>query len=246
MGALAKEALIHAWRLRRDVHALWTLEDAVCARWTARPGAPVFLLPEAPPAAATAGVPIDFDCVVYGALGRRKGLDLLADAVGAGADPLRILIAGQVLPQDRDFVGSAVARMRAAGAVVTFRDGRIDDSEVPALLGSATSVVLAYPRHKGTSRVLLEAASVGTPVIAHAWGWLGDTVRRRRLGLAVDCLDPATFHTAIGQLRTPGARQRFAAPLSGYAGGHGWAAYNAAVLAPFQPNSESSRTIGGT
>jgi glycosyltransferase involved in cell wall biosynthesis len=231
--AWAKEGLLQAWRRRADVHAVWTLEDAVSARWNTHRGAPAFWLPEAP-AAAGAEVDVEFDCVVYGALGRRKGLNLLADAVVASASPLKILIAGRVLPADRDFVDTAVAAMRNAGSTVMLHDRWIEDHEVSTVLGAAACAVLSYPRHLGTSRVLLEAARIGTPVVAHAWGWLGATVGRRRLGLAVDCTDAAAFGAAIRLLGAPGARSRFASTLAGYADEHDWASYQAAVLAPFR------------
>jgi glycosyltransferase involved in cell wall biosynthesis len=47
------------------------------------------------------------------------------------------------------------------------------------------------------SRVLVEACSVGTPVIAHDFGLLGHLVRRHRLGLAVDCTDPNALREAV-------------------------------------------------
>ena len=64
-------------------------------------------------------------------------------------------------------------------------------------MGSSECVVLPYPRHFGMSRVLLEAASTGTPVVASAFAQLGHLVKAFGLGLAVDTSRPSAFAGAI-------------------------------------------------
>jgi Glycosyl transferases group 1 len=70
-------------------------------------------------------------------------------------------------------------------------------------LASANCAVLPYPHHAGMSRVLVQACSVGTPVVAHHFGLLGHLVRTHGLGLSVDCTDPRALREAVLTLADP-------------------------------------------
>jgi glycosyltransferase involved in cell wall biosynthesis len=76
---------------------------------------------------------------------------------------------------------------------------------------------MPYQDHFGMSRVLVEAATVATPVAVHANGLLAYLVRTHGLGLAVDCSDAEAFARALEGLTAadapaarPQALRRFA------------------------------------
>jgi glycosyltransferase involved in cell wall biosynthesis len=87
--------------------------------------------------------------------------------------------------------------MRVAGADVDLRDRWIEADENLAILSGVQVVAAPYPRHRGMSRLIVEAAAVGTPVVADRYGLLGRLVREHRLGLAVDCERPLEFRRAL-------------------------------------------------
>ena len=47
------------------------------------------------------------------------------------------------------------------------------------------------------SRVLVEAAAVGTPVLVHDHGLIAALVKRHGIGIAADCGDASAFRKAI-------------------------------------------------
>lgn len=156
-------------------------------------------------------------CVIYGAIGERKGLDLLARAVSLEATPVEITIAGETIEGFDPRLRAYAAEMRCGGATVDVRAERHDELAGLRLLAGARCALLAYERHDGMSRVLLEACCVGTPVIVHDRGLLGYLVKRYRLGRAIDCRNPREFRTAILELTRDGAREEFAASLGEFA-----------------------------
>ena len=86
-----------------------------------------------------------------------------------------------------------------------------------AVLGAARCAVLPYPRHAGMSRVLVESAATGTPVVAHDWGLLGHLVRTHGLGVTVDSSDAAALRTAVLSLSETDAQRRYAHALARFA-----------------------------
>lgn len=204
--ATAKELFIAAWRRRADAHALLTLDEEAARRWRLRRGAAAHWIPE-PPLATPAkppGEPERTGCILYGALAARKGIDLLASAVVLAPVPLHITIAGEGNPAFIPRLNELVAEMRRAGTTVELRAHRHSEVEGLHALARAKCAVLPYPSHDGMSRVLLEACSVGTPVIVHNRGLLGHLVRRHGLGRAVDCRDADAFYRAIIELAGEG------------------------------------------
>jgi glycosyltransferase involved in cell wall biosynthesis len=139
-------------------------------------------------------------CIVYGALAERKGIDLLAAAVTAAPISLEIVIAGEAEGSFLPRLNELVHQMRRAGATVDVRARRHGEIEGLRALAGAKCAVLPYPAHDGMSRVLVEAASVGTPVVVHDRGLLGYLVRRYGLGYAVECRDTTAVRQAILEL----------------------------------------------
>jgi glycosyltransferase involved in cell wall biosynthesis len=207
--AAMKERLVQSWRQRSDANAVLTLDEEAARRWDRKRGAPAYWLPEPPiPAlpreAATGSRRVG--CILYGALAERKGIDLLARAVSFAPNALEITLAGEATAEFLPRLEEYVAKMRESGASVEVRSHRHTELDGLRALAASRCAVLPYPRHDGMSRVLLEAASVGTPVIAHDRGLLGHLVRRHRLGLAVDCTNPRTLRDAVFDLTENPAR----------------------------------------
>lgn len=233
------EHLVARWRHRQDAHALFTLDQEAVRRWSAGRGAPPFWLPEPPIAASGEPPELRQGCLLYGTLAPRKGIDLLARAVGLGPTPLQITIAGEVETGFREPLEGYAATMRQAGASVDLRLRRHAEQAGLRLMASSRCVLLPYLNHYTGSRILLEAATVGTPVISHEDGLLGDLVRRHGLGLTVDCRDPVELRTALLRLATgPDTTAQYRGATSRYAARHSAERFRDAVWAPFgRPSS---------
>jgi glycosyltransferase involved in cell wall biosynthesis len=131
-----------------------------------------------------------------------------------------------------------VCEMERSGAAVNVRPYRHSESEGLEVLARAKCAVLPYPRHDGMSRVLLEACSVGTPVIVHDRGLVGYLVRRYKLGRAVDCTDARALRRAILALVSTDDSEPHSAHLADFAARFSAARFEASILAPFRQDRE--------
>jgi glycosyltransferase involved in cell wall biosynthesis len=242
--ANAKDLVVAAWRHRPDAHALLTLDEEAARRWQTRGGAPAYWIPE-PPVPISKGRPPENErrgCILYGALAERKGIDLLARAVALGPSELDITIAGEVGRTFLPRLTELVAEMRESGATVDLQTRRLSEAEGLDAMARARCAVLPYPAHDGMSRVLVEAATVATPVIVHDRGLLGHLVRRHRLGLAVDCRDAATFRRALLELSAEGdTAEAYRESLLRFASRFSPERFERAAIAPFDGASRSNR-----
>jgi glycosyltransferase involved in cell wall biosynthesis len=227
----AFDAWLWRWRRRPDAGAV-LLFDEWAARLTARtPGAPVVWLPEAPvelpdalpPDAERTGV------ALTGALDWRKGIHHLADAVALRTTDMRVTLAGRPVAGYEDELHGHVERMRAAGADVDLREGWIAQEEYFAILARARVVAAPYPRHRGSSRLIHEAAGAGTPVVADRYGLLGRTVREHGIGITVRSERPAELRDALERLLHDGHHDREA--LRRFAGRYTPERFRSALLA---------------
>jgi hypothetical protein len=234
--AAFKEYLIARWRRRRDAHALMSLDEEAVRRWSSRRGAPAFWLPE-PPVEVPLELPAPRErsgCVLFGALARRKGIDLLAQAVTLEPSSLKVLLAGAVESGFEVPLRQHVSRMERAGARVELRTGRLSVEAGMRALGEGRCAVLPYPRHFGMSRVLLEAAAAGTPTVVHDHGLLGHLVRKHGLGASVDCTDARALRRALHRYADdPDAVAAHAEALARFVAHYSDATFEQAVRAPF-------------
>ena len=230
------EHLVRRWRRRSDAHALFTMDPVAARRWAGRNGAPVYWFPEPPvevPAQLDGGV-ARTGYLLYGTLARRKGLHLVASAIAEGVTPLKLVLAGEVEPGYERELDACVHKMVGAGAAVELYPGRLSEEDCLRLLHSAQGALVPYPRHYGFSRVLLEAATAGTPVLAHDFGLVGYLVRRHSLGVAVDCTDATRFRAVLlDLLQDADLSGRYRSGLSSFAAQYSESRFRRSLLAPF-------------
>jgi len=227
--------LVRRWQRRPDAHVVFSLDKIAAERWSNRAGASARWLPEPPipvplpePSGERAG------CIFFGLLAARKGLDLVANAFAEGGEGFRLTVAGEVAPGYEEELEATIARLRHHGVDVHYRQGRLTDEEVMRALASARCAVLPYRFHPATSRVLTEAAAVGTPVIAPDHGLVGKLVREYGIGLAVDPTDATALREALLQLEgDQGAAARYGPSLARYTHDYGGDAFRTAVRAAF-------------
>lgn len=205
--AVHQAYLLRRWHTRGDCAGVLLTDPVAVRRLRRRHRRHIHWLPEPPVPTGTSRP--DWKerrgCVLFGALAPRKGIERLARAAVNGDLEEEVVLAGAVEPGFEDQLGKLVEGMRQAGVHVDLRDRWHGEDEALELLGQARCVVLPYPRHYGMSRVLLEAASVGTPVVAEDFGLLGHLVRSQGLGRAVDTGDPRSLSRAIAEIESGGA-----------------------------------------
>jgi Glycosyl transferases group 1 len=238
--ARARELVVAAWRRRTDAHALLTLDEEAARWWALRDGAPAYWIPEPPidESATTLRLEDRAGCVVYGALGERKGIHLLAKALALEPIRISVTIAGEVSPSFEPTLQQHVAEMRRSGAAVELRARRHSEIEGLQVLAGAKCAVLPYPHHDGMSRVLVEACAMGTPVIVHDRGLIGYLVRRHELGHAVDCRDGRALRRAILDLTETEQPDAYTDRLAVFASRFSAQRFKEAVLAPFTGKAE--------
>ena len=195
--AYAHDALVMSWRLHPSAHAVLVLDAGAVKRWRNRPGAPVQWLPEPPILGSPVASQARHGAIVYGRITTRKGLDYISRALTSQRSDVHLRLAGPLPRPLKPWLDAHVDAMRRSGVRVELDLRSHAPDEGLAALGRARCAVIPYVRHYGMSRVLLEAASVGTPVVATHRGLIGHLVREHALGLAVDCADPHAFRAAL-------------------------------------------------
>jgi glycosyltransferase involved in cell wall biosynthesis len=219
-GALFKEANVIRWMRRPDAHALFSFDPVASRRWDRYPRSNTYYLPEPPLnyRPHPRGAEEKDGCVIFGYLDARKGLDRIVTALEPGCEGLRLRLNGEVAPEYEGQLEAEIARIRAAGAEVETRLERLPYEEALDDLAAARVALLAFGWAPPGSRVLLEAASAGTPVVGSSQGAVGHLIRKHGLGRAADPADAAALREALlGLALDPQAPDRYAQNLSSYA-----------------------------
>lgn len=247
----AIEFLIRRWRRRPDAHAVFVLDGEAARIWQGRGGARAVWLPEPPVRSLPPGEPPPRreGCLLWGSLSRHKGISALARALSADPIDAKLTLAGTIRPEFNPELERYVDQMRMAGVDVEVVDAH-DFTELEALrtLRRARCAVLPYPAHMGMSRVLLEACTVGTPVVATDYGLVGHLVREHSLGLAVRQGDSAGLRRAVVSLvEDDDAPGRYGPALRRFAEGYSTEKFQAAVTRPFRegarPGGREGRSL---
>ncbi len=146
--------------------------------------------------------------LVYGAIGERKGIRELMEALAQMHGAPCLVIAGQQDDETRAFINAHAPHLMPAPVIL---DRFVPDEMERDLFSACDAVWLGYRKHYGMSGVLVQAYRFGKPVLASADGLIGWFCRDGALGPLLDDLEPATIARAIGTLaqswreRAPGA-----------------------------------------
>lgn len=220
LSALYKELNLLRWTRRPDSHALFALDPNAAKRWARYPGArayglgetPLNYLPKAPPPEQRSG------CILFGALDERKGIDRVAAALAEGCEGLELRLYGKPVGGYESRLEEEIARIRAGGVEVEARLERVPYEEALDGIARSRAALLSFGWVPAGSRVLLEAAAAGTPVIGSTKGAVGHLIQAHDLGRAVDPDDTVGLRRAIQELAmAPAPSQRYAAGLAAYA-----------------------------
>jgi glycosyltransferase involved in cell wall biosynthesis len=149
--------------------------------------------------------PDDVLVVSVGNFNPQKGHQHLIDAiarVNASAGPrVKLRIQGSLSPNHPGYYDGLQQQAKYAGLDDFAIDAWDSSIEVPQLLGSADIFVLASePRSEGLPTVILEAMSLGLPVVASDVGWVVDAVSEAVTGYLVPSQDPAILADRLRML----------------------------------------------
>lgn len=138
----------------------------------------------------------------FGRLSRRKGLlevlDALASIPQGVVDRICLLLVGQVEAEiEGELQRTIEGLQRTKGLQTVLINQFIPEREVPLLFQRADFVLAPYLRHVGMSGILVRSAAAEKPVISSDYGLMGELVRRRRLGIAIDTMRPENTAAAI-------------------------------------------------
>jgi glycosyltransferase involved in cell wall biosynthesis len=177
---------------------------------------------------------------MFGRLSARKGLGYLVDALELDGAGIHLVLAGEPTPEFERTLSSLIARLDAAGVISEVSARFHSEAQGLEVLSRVRAAVLPYVGHVGMSRVLLEAAAVGTPVVAHLDGLVGYLVATRGLGVVADCRDPAALAAAVRKLSDdPGSAEQYGEALRRFAADHSSRRFATAVGEPFAPSRRS-------
>ncbi len=156
----------------------------------------------------------DHRVVTVGRLVERKGVEevvrALALAPATALARTELLVLGGP-PASHLGIDAEAQRLRALAEELGVADrvhlvGRVDHSDLPALLRGA-DVVVAAPWYEPFGIVPLEAAACGRPVVGTAVGGLLDTVDEGATGALVPPRDAVALAAALGPLLDDAARR---------------------------------------
>jgi glycosyltransferase involved in cell wall biosynthesis len=131
--------------------------------------------------------------LAFGELSKRKGIDLIVDALHVlGNETLsriHILIAGaRIAGRDQEELQSVLCE-----AAVQFKDSLtvdirfVPDGELGAMFAQSDCVLMPYRRSEYSSGALVNASSAGTPVLGPDSGVLGNLIQQYQLGAITRC-----------------------------------------------------------
>lgn len=135
----------------------------------------------------------------FGVIRENKGLHHLLDAM-LELDGFSLTIAGSA--RDHRFyfereILPRLAHLEARGIHVDLREGFVPDTELPALFGASSALVLPYENFSAQSGVLYLALAHEVPAIVSNAGALGETVEALSCGLVLDDCRPQSISRAV-------------------------------------------------
>jgi glycosyltransferase involved in cell wall biosynthesis len=150
--------------------------------------------------------PAEVVVLVLGALERRKGQDVLLDAIdtlGPRAGAVRVVLCGD---------GSERAALETRAAAAAGRVHMVGFQENVAPVLAAADVVVVPSRQEGLGVAALEAMAAGKPVIASRVGGLAEVLIDGESGILVPAEDAGALASALARLMDdPALRTRLGA-----------------------------------
>lgn len=135
--------------------------------------------------------------VVLGVLNCRKGIDKLIPAFVAsniGSD-VKLVLAGPQSAEVQKVLMSCSSEQRSR---ILVENSVIPESRFDLMLTASNWLAATYPRHIGSSGIVLRANQYKRPVIASSFGWIGWATKAFNLGIAVDASSVSEIRNAIG------------------------------------------------
>ena len=128
----------------------------------------------------------------WGGLDARKGIDLLLHAFAAR--PPRpnelLLLAGRPDPHIAALWSAMLAKDRSLAERVLLVNRFLSSAEMQRYVAAVDVAAVVYPAHVGSSKVLLEAAAAGKPILGSSFGLVGHLIGENRLGYSCDVRSP--------------------------------------------------------
>lgn len=202
--------------LRRRAGLVFVHSDALAEELTAtgQVKAPIEVVPHGTAEPAFTALPETPSLLFFGRISAYKGLDVLLDAmplVWARRPDVPLTIAGE---------GDLPSHPALADRRTRLLAGHVPEAELPALLASATCVVLPY-RQASQSGVGSLARQHGRAVVATRVGGLPELVTDEWGRLVPPGDAPALAAAILEVLDTPGLAERLGRAAAG-SGGAGW------------------------
>ena len=145
------------------------------------------------------GLPVDgrlIGCV--GGIDRRKGCDRLIEAFAVAKLPedVKLVLVGKHEPAVADRLRSTHATLLSRGQIISI-DRYLSDADFDSALCAVDVLATVYPRHVGSSGLVVRAAAAGRTVLSSDWGWLGWAVTTFGLGTVCDARSPDAIARAM-------------------------------------------------
>lgn len=255
-----KRFLLHALASAPATEAIFTLDPRAASALRAElRGAEVHAVPDPAPTDDPCGADIDVRgryeveagralWVLPGALGARKGVDALAEAIQSLSPSLGskvcLLLAGKAAEGEGDRVEAAVEAIATRTCVQVIWDRRfLSRGELQATIAQADVVLAPYVGHVGSSGIVMRAAAAARPLVAQQDGLVGWQTRTHALGRTVDPLHTESFAAALADLVETPTRGFDPERARAFASSHTVDAYTEAIFGPLGLLDEASRRL---
>lgn len=145
------------------------------------------------------GIPEEGRCIVVtGLIELRKGIDILASALGDLRGAVRLVLAGKCDAATRAWLEARCGDELRTGRILCL-DRYLSQREFHAAVYAADVVAAVYPRHLHSSSVVVAAAAAERPVLGADSGWIGNAIDSFDLGLTCQPHDLGDVTRALRQ-----------------------------------------------
>jgi glycosyltransferase involved in cell wall biosynthesis len=149
------------------------------------------------------GIPADVPVIlVYGAIGLRKGFDVLLMAMQELEFPpeAHVIVAGRQDIEAKRFLASPPAQIWLHAGRLHSLDAFLSDDDEYRVFVASDLLWMGYRQHSAMSGLMVQAGQMGLPMIGCEDGRIGEEIRSKDLGITVPIHKPSLVADAIGQL----------------------------------------------